>query len=358
MLDETLSAPKPRSPHAGRVVAVVVTHNRLAHLQRCVGGLLSAAAKHLAKVVVVDNASEDGTAEWLSGHEDGRLSWLTSQENLGGAGGFAQGISHALDAFDPDWILLLDDDAYPEADALAGFHRTERSTHQVVCASVFHPNDQVSALNRPFWDPFRTKSRFVRACFQGKAGYYVSDQKMRGTDQLPVDFATFVGFFVSKEALLTVGLPDPLFFLYCDDLEYCLRLRRAGFQLVLDPSLKFLHDCGTFPTGRRVYDPLWKSYYAHRNGLWIVGQTAGWLKVPASLGLCAVWVWRALFYRNRRDYLTLLWWAIKDAANRNKSRPHKDILRRAAWESGWKSTISARPIVAKIKLLKATKKGV
>lgn len=112
MSDLTLLPSKQRPTHAGCVVAVVVTHNRLAHLQRCVRALLSNPEELLAKVVVVDNASKDGTAEWLSGHEGSRLCWESSEENLGGAGGFARGIAHALEAFDPDWILLLDDDAY------------------------------------------------------------------------------------------------------------------------------------------------------------------------------------------------------------------------------------------------------
>src|SRR5262249_23266722 len=71
-------------------------------------------------VVVVDNASDDGTADLLDAELAGRdaLDVVTATQNTGGAGGFAIGIHRAL-AHDPDAIWLMDDDTVPEPSALA-----------------------------------------------------------------------------------------------------------------------------------------------------------------------------------------------------------------------------------------------
>lgn len=73
---------------APRLVAVVVTHNRLDHLQKTVGRLLDSPAADLDGLVVVDNASDDGTAAWLAAQSDPRLDVLRLAVNGGGAGGF------------------------------------------------------------------------------------------------------------------------------------------------------------------------------------------------------------------------------------------------------------------------------
>ena len=76
-----------QSPSAGRLVAVVVTHDRLDQLKVTVARLLGAAPGDLASVLVVDNASTDGTADWLAEQEDDRLRTLRCETNVGGAGG-------------------------------------------------------------------------------------------------------------------------------------------------------------------------------------------------------------------------------------------------------------------------------
>ena len=105
----------------GRIVAVVVTHDRLAQLQVTLARLLASDPAHLAAVLVVDNASPDGTRDWLAGQGDARLHVLRMAVNGGGAGGFAAGMRHAMAHLAPDWVLVMDDDARPEPDALARF---------------------------------------------------------------------------------------------------------------------------------------------------------------------------------------------------------------------------------------------
>ena len=69
-----------------RLVAVVVTYNRLDKLKVTLARLLESPAEELAMVVVADNASTDGTGAWLAGLSDPRLDVLSSKVNSGGAG--------------------------------------------------------------------------------------------------------------------------------------------------------------------------------------------------------------------------------------------------------------------------------
>ena len=105
-----------------QLVAVVVTYNRLHQLQVTVQRLLQFDAAELDAVVVVDNASTDGTGDWLATFDDPRLFVHRHAENGGGAAGFESGMRLAVERFDPDWLLVMDDDARPEPDALRAFH--------------------------------------------------------------------------------------------------------------------------------------------------------------------------------------------------------------------------------------------
>lgn len=71
--------------------------------------------------MVVDNASTDGTQKRLASSKVSRFCVLQNAQNLGGAGDFEQGARVAVGRCDPDWIVLMDDDARPRTETLARF---------------------------------------------------------------------------------------------------------------------------------------------------------------------------------------------------------------------------------------------
>ena len=85
------------------LVALVVTHNRQAQLRVTLDRLL---AEQVDVIVVVNNASTDGTGDLLRAVVDPRLYVITLARNMGGAGGFEAGLRTVRARFDPDWCVL------------------------------------------------------------------------------------------------------------------------------------------------------------------------------------------------------------------------------------------------------------
>lgn len=321
------AAPFSSFATARRLVAVVVTHNRLDKLRVTVARLLEAAPEHLAAVVVVDNASSDGTGAWLAGQDNPRLDILRSQINDGGAGGFARGMRHAVAAHDPDWLVVMDDDGRPEPGALAAFHALPDTRWDAVAAAVYFPDGEICEMNRPSRNPFWHRREFLRTLLGGgRSGFHVQPADYRGPG-MQVDVTSFVGFFISGRAIARIGYPDPSLFIYGDDGLYTLGLTRAGGRIGFEPSVRFEHDLSTFQGQRGRFLPLWKAYYYHRNLLMLYRMAAGWLFLPACLLILPKWLLKARHHQGeRRAFLRLMARAVRDGMRRRTDLPHAAVL--------------------------------
>lgn len=309
-------------PGAGMpgLVAVVVTHNRLAQLRLTLGRLLASPPDVLAAVLVVDNASSDGTGAWLAGQAGPRLHVLALAENRGGAGGFEAGMRAAVDRFDPGWIVVMDDDARPEPGALEAFAAMDRRGWDALAAAVRYPGGGICPMNRPLRNPFRRGAR-------GGGGHLGPDAYAAGAPVQAVDGASFVGLFLSRGAIARAGYPDGALFLYADDGLYTLGLTQGGGRLGFAPALGFEHDCSTLAPGSGRFRPLWKTYYYHRNMVLLYRRMAGpwfWAVLPLVL---AKWALKLRHHPGeRRAFLRLLRHAVADGIAGRTARPHGQVL--------------------------------
>lgn len=241
----------------GQVAAVVVTYNRKALLERCLDALRSQ-TRPLDRIFVMDNASTDGTAEMFTAGCDQResvIKYFRLSENVGGAGGFATGMSYALEA-GSDWIWLMDDDAVPNANALEKLLRNEGAADILVSTQIDSTGVRYGASveGRGAIVPLRCNAGFQR---RETAGF------------------AFVGPLINRRCILACGFPRGDLFIAGDDTEYALRLRRAGFSAVLIEDSVIFHEYGGGHVTRRFLwrrslrfpQPDWKAYYEARNGL-------------------------------------------------------------------------------------------
>lgn len=235
------------------VAVVVVTYNRAALLARCLDGL-AASERPADAVYVVDNASSDGTADLLAGRTDLPLRVLRSEENLGGAGGFHRGVQAAYrDGWDRIW--LMDDDVVPAPDCLGTLMTHQGSALMAVREDRSGRICEKAATRFDLRNPLaiRPKREMVEDRYPVRAGMPA---------EIPLHNVAFEGFMVKRRVLEVVGLPDPAFFIFYDDVDLALRIRRAGYPIVavrdavLVRQLDFdqQHDMGS-----------WKGYFMYRN---------------------------------------------------------------------------------------------
>lgn len=282
---ENTNAPTP-TPHAANpaVVAVVVTYNRLELLRRNLD-CLRAQTHPLAGIVVVNNGSTDGTEQWLDSQTD--LTVIT-QDNCGGAGGFARGLIVALH-LPAAWLWCMDDDVFPRPTCLEELLRESARQKADILAprrlvdGRVYSNDFVSYdLSRPF------------------ASLYVGKHVGTRTD-VPVEIAgtAFEGPLIRREVVERIGLPNRDLFIFCDDTDYCLRATRAGFRIFYVPAaLMDKHQFfSTDNWSQRQQKKKWKRYYQIRNSTylnhhygrnWAVRHLRGFNAVAGYMVIAAV----------------------------------------------------------------------
>lgn len=320
--------PQNQEHVAHRLVAVVVTHNRVDELKQTLERLRATDPATLAHIIVCNNASTDETEHWLTTQNDTRLTVLNSAENTGGAGGFEHGMRHAVKQHDPDWIVVMDDDARPQEDALAAFFKTDRGLADIWAAAVYHPDGRICDMNRPFQNPMWHKKVLGRALSAGRDGFYLGEPHYSAKALQPIDGASFVGLFIGRNAIQHAGYPDGGMFIYGDDVLYTLNARKAGVTILFDPSVTFEHNFTSQAQARGRFVPLWKSYYHHRNLLMIYRSALGFFFWPVVALLLPRWALRARGYKGeQKRYLSLLGLAVRDGLRRNTERKHTDILK-------------------------------
>ncbi|HZC70261.1 MAG TPA: glycosyltransferase [Jatrophihabitans sp.] len=239
-----------------RVAAVVVTFNRRELLLESLHAITHQ-ERAPDEVIVVDNASTDGTAAAVrTAYPDVRL--LEPARNTGGAGGFALGLSAALEAA-AELVWLMDDDTVPEPGALAALLEARGDypgVRPVVLASrVVWTDGRAHPMNTPRRKPMVRRAELERA---GRVGC------------TPIRSASFVSILVDAQECRGRGGPVADYFLWNDDFEFTTRLLRRRIGL-LCPSSVVVHKTRTF--GATDADPGERFFYEVRNKVWMLTRS-------------------------------------------------------------------------------------
>lgn len=288
-----------------KIAVVVVTHNAGRYLDDCFGSLAAADRHGLdVDVIVVDNASTDGTAERLK-HDYPAVRVLLNRKNLGFAGGNNVGIRTALDQ-GADYVFLLNHDTEVALDFLTEAVRVAQADEKIAAVQsllLLHPAKDLinSAGNAIHFLGFG----YCRDYRRPAAGW-------RHTGIREIAYASGAAVLYRASALRSVGLFDEELFLYHEDLDLGWRLRLAGFSDVLAPHSIVYHK---YEFSRSIA----KYYYMERNRYIVL------FKNLRSWTLILLLPW--LFLSETALFLAALrsgWW-------KQKLRVYLYFLNPAAW---------------------------
>lgn len=294
-----------------KVAAVIVTYNRLEKLRLTIEQTL---AQPFYQIIVINNASTDGTDDYLHSLTDARLQIVHETKNTGGAGGFARGFKLAAEERQADWLVCYDDDSYPAPDALARFTELKLGPDVGgVAAAVYFPDGSICPMNRPGMDIFQSPLTLTKAFLSRSSSTGMTYDNYAGHDLVEVCFSSFVGLFVRCELIRgIVGLPRAELFVYRDDSLYTLAITRAGYRLLFSPDIRFTHACSTPSSGKRVYDPIWKVYYIIRNDIIFFKEFAGLYFYFILPLLSAKYLYPFGEYKDKKRFFKIFFSALAD----------------------------------------------
>lgn len=250
------------------VCAVVVTHRRPDELAGSLQAL-SAQSRPPDHLIVVDNDGfGNGRVRDLVAAQPIPSTYLGSCRNLGGAGGFALGMLHAL-ALGADWVWLADDDGSP-ADG--------RVLASLLACAEKHGLAEVSPMVCNSDDPQRLAFPLRRGLVWRRRASELRTEA--GQDLLAGIASLFNGALFRAGTLEVIGVPDLRLFIRGDEVEMHRRLVRSGLRFGTCLDAVYLHPCGTEEfrpiLGGRMHtqypdDPA-KRFYTYRNRGYLLSQ--------------------------------------------------------------------------------------
>lgn len=233
------------------VVCSVLNWNNYDDSRACIESLVDTGYPSL-EILLVDNGSTDGSGRRLADEFDG-LSTLFLDENLGFGEGHNRGVQWALD-HGADYVMFVNNDTLFKQDGLfESLVETMESDPEigVLTPQVYHTDDTEECY-------------FRRGVIEFETGTPDYEYPSVGTDTelLDNDYVPFIAALVRPDVFETVGFYPQEYFLYYGDLDYCTRIKRAGFGVKTHLPGRVYHG-GSNTSGESVA-PI-RSYYNMRN---------------------------------------------------------------------------------------------
>ncbi|MBG6236754.1 GT2 family glycosyltransferase [Pedobacter sp. CAN_A7] len=220
-----------------KTVATVLTFNRIALLTECIKCIRNQTV-HVDHIIVINNASTDGTKEWLEEQPD--IEVITLTKNFGGSAGFKIGLQEAYQQ-EFEWIWMMDDDAFPEIDCLENLMMESEllPDKNIVLAPVVVEGDKVDHMHRGYID-------FDKIQFPLQV--HTNDKIFQKEGNLvEISFASFIGLFIKREIISKINFPHHNYYIFQEDMEYSIRIVKAGFPIYLVKNAVVYHKIRSVP---------------------------------------------------------------------------------------------------------------
>lgn len=239
------------------VCAIVVTYNRKELLRENIMALKAQTYKHLT-ILIIDNASTDGTKEYIADLvDDAKVKYFNTGANLGGAGGFNYGMKQAV-LMGCDYVWVMDDDCIPNIDSLNALYENAQKLD----------NNFGYLSSKVLWKDGTPCRMNIQKTSLG------SKVNTNSTELTKIKMASFVSLFLKRETIEEFGLPIKDFFIWGDDLEYTNRISK-DCDCYYCPESVVIHKCATNVGSNIVKDSddrLDRYKYAYRNECYLYRQ--------------------------------------------------------------------------------------
>jgi hypothetical protein len=287
------------------VSVVIVNWNTRDVLRDCLASVYTNTKNIRFEVIVIDNASSDGSAEMVRG-EFPHVILLMNPRNLGFATANNQGMSVANGRYvlllNSDTILL--DNAIEKTMAFADSHVQAG----IVGCRVLNPDKSLqptcfmfpSVLNMFLWATYLSRA-FATSKFFGR-------ERMiwwHRDDVREVDVATGCFMLVRSQAIEQVGLLDEQFFMYGEETDLCCRFKKAGWKILFTPDAEIIHLGGA--STRQISSEMFQQYA--KSMLLFFKKHKSWFSYRIACVLLALcfslrapfWLGKAICAKNTRD---------------------------------------------------------
>ena len=266
-------------PAQPRVAIVILNWNDTPATLACLDALRATGYANYT-TIVVDNGSTDGSVDRLRGIA--AIDLITNPTNLGYTGGVNAGIGRAM-AAGADYVWLLNSDATTQPDVLARLVATAESDERIGLVSpVFCDPDDPSAMEFCL-------GRFDPAARQASQTADAPTAAAWQRDDPAGVVLLGTALLIRRRVIETIGMLDPDFFAYVEDVDYCLRAHAAGFLAVAEPAAVVGHKFKQ-PIENPAGVPPYLHYFITRNYLLL------WRKLPPPV----LWRKATLWFLHQR----------------------------------------------------------
>lgn len=221
-----------------RLSVIIVNYNGREHVENCLRSLAAHPPATPHEIIVVDNASTDGSV--AAAQAFGGVRVVALNENVG----FSRGNNAGIRASTGALVLLLNNDTLVPAGALDALvaaldtHPAAAVAGPRIVDGDGHPELSFGPMISPLGELRQKVLMGLHARSFGPASRWV--ERATRTEQY-VDWVTGACLLVRRDAAERVGLLDERFFLYTEDVDFCASIRAAGWKVLFTPAAQIVH---------------------------------------------------------------------------------------------------------------------